>query len=1038
MNNLKRLIVSGGLIVASVFSHSVLADDYPATVDNTATVTLPAGVTDPNTANNSATDSNTLSVVTPQPTKAFSPSTIDFGDTSTLTITLTNSNNFAATLQSDFTDFLPTGSFLATPANGSTTCTGGSFAAVDGTNFIGLGAGAVIPANGSCTIIADVTSNTAGTYNNVSSTLDTGMGTSGTANATLIVQPQAELVIDNVSQVETNAGTTTFVFTVSIDNGVVPASNITFDYATADGTATVTNSDYVAITTTQGTITAGSTSTTISVTVNGDLTVESDEIFSVNISNPSANATITTIAGAGTIQNDDASEISIAATTNGNETGPVDGQFTVSLTNPSATDTVIAYSAGGTATAGDDYTALTGSVTIPAGSTSATIDVPVIDDTIVEGTESLTITLSSVTSGSPTIGATNNASIDLLDNDIAEIEVLATSVVEGDAGTVNLVYTVQIANAVTLASDVTFNYNATDGTATVADGDYTGAGGAGVISAGSTSTTISISVNGDTTVESDETVVMSIAGASSNATITTASANGTIINDDASEISIAATTNGNETGPVDGQFTVTLSSPSDTDTIIAYTVGGTATEGDDYSTLTLTLVIPAGSTSGVIDIVTTDDSLVEGTETVVATLDSVVSGTPTIGATNNASIDIIDNDASLIVVKRIDNSFGGTAVVGDFSITTDAGALTFGAGVDQGAGVTQYTANTLNISAGTYSLTESDLFAYNEGTWICDAGTVNSGIFNSGSITLAAGDAATCTITNTHRQAATLQVAKSWINANLNDAVNITTAGGSNNHNFNSVADTSTETDISTVINVYDGETITFAETFTTGTASDYSTTLSCTGATDTDPSNGLLIDPADAGAIIVCTYENRLLSANLVTSKTLSSADSTPNIGDTVSFLITVTNSGPDTATNVSLTDSLPAGLTAAVGNGAVSQGSYDGTTWSIGTLTNGANATLTLVGTVNAGTGGSTITNTTTAAVGDQFDNDTAGDDLSESVTVNSVIVATDDDFSASPVNGAAGGDTATVFANDTLNGAAVAAADVTPSITADGGLT
>ncbi|MBK9927929.1 MAG: hypothetical protein IPP66_21870 [Anaerolineales bacterium] len=52
--------------------------------------------------------------------------------------------------------------------------------------------------------------------------------------------------------------------------------------------------------------------------------------------------------------------------------------------------------------------------------------------------------------------------------------------------------------------------------------------------------------------------------------------------------------------------------------------------------------------------------------------------------------------------------------------------------------------------------------------------------------------------------------------------------------------------------------------------------------------------------------------------------------------------------------------------------------------------------------------------------------------------VIVANDDDYSGTPVNGLTGGTTATVYSNDTLNGAAFANGDVTPSITADGGLT
>ncbi len=57
---------------------------------------------------------------------------------------------------------------------------------------------------------------------------------------------------------------------------------------------------------------------------------------------------------------------------------------------------------------------------------------------------------------------------------------------------------------------------------------------------------------------------------------------------------------------------------------------------------------------------------------------------------------------------------------------------------------------------------------------------------------------------------------------------------------------------------------------------------------------------------------------------------------------------------------------------------------------------------------------------------------------VVTAAAIVANDDDFSASPVNGLAGGTTATVFTNDTLNGAAFIPAAVNPTITAIGGLT
>jgi len=98
--------------------------------------------------------------------------------------------------------------------------------------------------------------------------------------------------------------------------------------------------------------------------------------------------------------------------------------------------------------------------------------------------------------------------------------------------------------------------------------------------------------------------------------------------------------------------------------------------------------------------------------------------------------------------------------------------------------------------------------------------------------------------------------------------------------------------------------------------------------------------------------------TTDLVTVKTLASSDSTPDVGDTVTFEITVTNSGPSDATNVSLTDTLPAGLTATGLNGGITQGSYDAATglFNIGSLAVGQSATLTLEGTVDAGQGGNT----------------------------------------------------------------------------------
>ena len=157
------------------------------------------------------------------------------------------------------------------------------------------------------------------------------------------------------------------------------------------------------------------------------------------------------------------------------------------------------------------------------------------------------------------------------------------------------------------------------------------------------------------------------------------------------------------------------------------------------------------------------------------------------------------------------------------------------------------------------------------------------------------------------------------------------------------------------------------------------------------------------------------IMTADLVTDKALGAgSSSTPSVGDTVNFEITVTNNGPDSATNVTLTDSLPIGLTPTANNGTVTNGTFTAGTWDIPLLTSGATATLTLEGTVDAGQAGNVITNTLAApATSDADDPSTVGDDLTESVTV----MLLDADFSITKTN-SPGTNGNIDQANDTLN--------------------
>jgi hypothetical protein len=71
-----------------------------------------------------------------------------------------------------------------------------------------------------------------------------------------------------------------------------------------------------------------------------------------------------------------------------------DGEFTVTLSAPApAGGTVVNYTVSGTATNGVDYANLGGSVTVPAGATTVTIPVAVIDDSFQETDETVILTL---------------------------------------------------------------------------------------------------------------------------------------------------------------------------------------------------------------------------------------------------------------------------------------------------------------------------------------------------------------------------------------------------------------------------------------------------------------------------------------------------------------------------------------------------------------------------------------------------------------------------------------------------------------------
>ena len=215
--------------------------------------------------------------------------------------------------------------------------------------------------------------------------------------------------------------------------------------------------------------------------------------------------------------------------------------FVVTMRPPAAKQVTVDYATSdGTATAGEDYTAASGTLTFAAGDVEKTVSVAVLDDaTGNEGTETLTLTLSGVSGDRAyLVDATATGTID--DDDPVsrsgdgndgdkEDDPSALSVADaaaGEGGTASFKVTLDPA----AATSVTVDYATADGTATAGE-DYSAASGTLTLAAGETAKTVDVAVLDDEVAEEEETFALTLSNASG-ARLDDASATGTITDDD--------------------------------------------------------------------------------------------------------------------------------------------------------------------------------------------------------------------------------------------------------------------------------------------------------------------------------------------------------------------------------------------------------------------------------------------------------------------------------------------------------------------------
>ena len=415
-------------------------------------------------------------------------------------------------------------------------------------------------------------------------------------------------------------------YTLSIDRTPASGDTVTIPLTFTDG-STQGSSDYSSSVTQIVFDENSGNSQNITITIVDDTQHESDETFTVTL----ATGSNYTISGG---------DYDSAITVQDNDyTIAVSPDFSVDVDDGSADVQVILQPArktgdtvrfdygtnDGTATAGSDYTAVSGTLEFSDSDTGNPkhITVPLLNDGSPTGSETFTLDLSNITTGNASF-SDDSCTITLNDHAF-ELTAGNTVTVDEDAG--DLVFIVQPDRDPQGSEQISFHYETVDGTA-LAGSDYTAISGDRIIDATDTVTDkeIHVPILDDDVEEILEHFTLQISNPSANTNITDNTAVGNITDDDYIVDSFPDIQVDENVG--NAVLTVTLDRPVVGDIVtfnVLYGAGtppatGGSTGDWDYTGSQTTLTISSGQQSGTIAIPINDDSLVELAEKFAVTI----------------------------------------------------------------------------------------------------------------------------------------------------------------------------------------------------------------------------------------------------------------------------------------------------------------------------------------------------------------------------------------------------------------------------------
>lgn len=388
----------------------------------------------------------------------------------------------------------------------------------------------------------------------------------------------------------------------------------------------------------------GETNKTFTFAILNDTLVEGDETVNVRLTNPGGAFLLAPSEATVTIVDDEfaGGNVAFAAASFSVAENGVSATITVIRTNGNTGAITVDFATGGgTATPGLDYTPTSGTLVFGDGETTKTFTVLVLEDTLVEGNETVLLTLFNPTGGATIVGPPTVA-LTILDNDVSLIFSSPAYLVNESDGTLTITVLRQNgSNGVVTVQYATSNLTASAGS------DYLATSGTLIFSDGETLKTFTIVIQEDTSVEGDETLLLTLSNPTGGAQLgTPSSATVTIVDNDAGIFFSSAAYSVNENGTNAAITVIRTNATSGTVSVNFATTDETATAGADYQATSATLVFTNGETMKTILIPIIDDVGVEGDETLTLSLSNPTGGAQ-LGDPITATLTIVDNDAGL-------------------------------------------------------------------------------------------------------------------------------------------------------------------------------------------------------------------------------------------------------------------------------------------------------------------------------------------------------------------------------------------------------